>query len=163
MSNKNYLIYLDVCCLNRPFDNLEQTRIRLEAESVTEIIQNCEKGSWQLINSDIIKFEINQHSDSFKLERINDILTIAKVYIESTNDIDLRTQELMKLSFKYHDALHLAFAEAGKADIFLTTDDRLLNKAKSYQNMLKIIVDNPVIWLMTVSQTKGENHEVNGN
>jgi hypothetical protein len=52
---KPYLIYLDVCCLNRPLDDLEQTRIRLEAEAVTEIIQNCENGCWQLVNSDIIE------------------------------------------------------------------------------------------------------------
>jgi predicted nucleic acid-binding protein len=58
----------------------------------------------------------------------------------------------MQLNFKYHDALHLAFAEAGKVDIFLTTDKRLLNKAQNYQNMLKIKVNNPVIWLMNISQ-----------
>ncbi|NCQ83408.1 MAG: type II toxin-antitoxin system VapC family toxin [Microcystis aeruginosa W13-18] len=30
----------------------------------------------------------------------------------------------------YFDALHLAFAEAGGADVLLTTDDRLLRKAQ---------------------------------
>ncbi len=42
----------------------------------------------------------------------------------------------MELSFKFHDALHLAFAEVGDADVFLTTDDRLLRKAKKDQSIL---------------------------
>jgi len=42
------------------------------------------------------------------------------------------------LNFKYHDALHLAFAEAGGADVFLTTDDRLLRKAKKFLHIFRI-------------------------
>ena len=108
--SKIYNIYLDVCCLNRTLDDLEQFRIRIEAEAVTEIIQNCEDGKWILMNSDIIEFEVSQHSDSFKQEQVKSILNLAKIYIKLTENIDLRAEELMKLSFKYHDALHLAFA-----------------------------------------------------
>ncbi len=162
MTNK-YKIYLDVCCLNRTLDDLEQTRIRLEAEAVTEIIQHCEDGEWILINSDIIAFEVSQHSDSFKQEQVNFILKAAKIYIESTADIELKAEQLMKLSFKYHDALHLAFASLGNADVFLTTDDRLLKKAKQYQNEIKIPVENPTIWLMNTLQNQEENNETNRN
>ena len=63
--SKIYKIYLDVCCLNRTLDDLEQFRIRIEAEAVTEIIQNCEDGKYISSNSDIIEFEVSQHSDSF--------------------------------------------------------------------------------------------------
>lgn len=160
-ASESYLIYLDVCCLNRPFDDLEQTRMRLEAEAVTEIIQNCENGQWQLINSDSIEFEVERHSDLLKQERVKGILEIATVYIQLTNEIDLRTQELMSLSFKYYDALHLAFAEAGKANIFLTTDDRLFKKAKKHQNLLSIEVENPVVWLINASQSEEEPNETN--
>ena len=161
--NKSYKIYLDVCCLNRTLDDLEQTRIRLEAEAVTEIIQHFEDGEWILINSDIIAFEVSQHSDPFKQEQVNFILNVAKIYIESTVDIDLRTEQLMKLSFKYHDALHIAFAESGNADVLLTTDDRLLKKAKQYQNQIKIPVENPTIWLMNILQNQEDNNENNRN
>ncbi|MEC4817068.1 MAG: PIN domain-containing protein [Scytonema sp. PMC 1069.18] len=161
--SKIYKIYLDVCCLNRTLDDLEQFRIRLEAEAVTEIVQNCEDGKWILMNSDIIEFEISQHSDSFKLGQVNSILNVATIYIQSTEDIELRAEELMRLSFKYHDALHLAFAEAGDADVFLTTDDRLLRKAKQYQNIFRIKVENPTIWLMNILQTEEEKDETNRN
>jgi hypothetical protein len=36
--NQAYKIYLDVCCLNRPFDQQSQARIRLETEAILEII-----------------------------------------------------------------------------------------------------------------------------
>ena len=69
----------------------------------------------------------------------------------------------MKLKFKFQDALHLAFAKAGEADIFLTTDDRLLRKAKQYKKTLKIEVENPTIWLMNILQTEEDNNETDGN
>ncbi|MEH2457028.1 PIN domain-containing protein [Nostoc sp.] len=161
--SKIYKIYLDVCCLNRTLDDLEQFRIRMEAEAVTEIIQNCEDGKWILMNSDIIEFEVSQHSNSFKQEKVNSILNVANIYIQSTENIDLRAEELIKLSFKFHDALHLAFAEAGEADIFLTTDDRLFRKGKQFQNILKVEVGNPTIWLMNILQTEEESNETNRN
>lgn len=161
--SKIYKIYLDVCCLNRTLDNLEQSRIRLEAEAVTEIIQNCEDGKWILMNSDVIEFEVSQHPDSSKQEQVNAILRVANIYIQSSENIELRAEELMKFNFKFQDALHLAFAEAGDADIFLTTDDRLLRKAKQYKDTLKIEVENPTIWLMAILQTEEENNETEGN
>ncbi len=156
-------IYLDVCCLNRTLDDLEQVRIRIEAEAVMEIIQNCENGKYILMNSDIIEFEVSQHSDSFKQEQVKSILNLASIYIQSTESIILRAEELMKLGFKYHDALHLAFAEAGGADVFLTTDDRLLRKAKGSSNVFQIEIENPTIWLMNILQTEEENNEAKGN
>ena len=160
-----YKIYLDVCCLNRTLDDLGQFRIRIEAEAVTEIIQNCEDGKCILMNSDIIEFEVSQHSDSFKQEQVRVILNLATIYIQSTESINLRAEELMNLSFKYHDALHLAFAEAGDADVFLTTDDRLLRKAKQYPNIfrIEIEIENPTIWLMNILQTEEANSETEGN
>ena len=134
----------------------------MEAEAVTEIVQNCEDGKWILMNSDIIEFEVDNHSDLSKREQVSLILSIAKIYIQLTENINVRAEELMSLSFKYHDALHLAFTEIGDADIFLTTDDRLLRKAKQSQNVLKIEVENPTIWLMNILQRE-ENDENNGD
>jgi hypothetical protein len=37
-----FLIYLNVCCLNRPFDDQTQERIRLEAEAVLRILANIQ-------------------------------------------------------------------------------------------------------------------------
>jgi hypothetical protein len=39
MMAKSYLIYLDVCCLNRPFDDWTQERIRLEGQTILDIFK----------------------------------------------------------------------------------------------------------------------------
>ena len=36
-------------------------------------------------------------------------------------------------------------------DIFLTTDDRLLNKALSHQDKINVTVANPITWLMNIT------------
>jgi predicted nucleic acid-binding protein len=64
----------------------------------------------------------------------------------------LRTSQL---GFKFYDALHLAFAEAGGADIFLTTDDRLLRKAQQYRDSINVTVENPSLLAMGVSKEDG--------
>jgi predicted nucleic acid-binding protein len=48
------------------------------------------------------------------------------------------------------DALHIACAEKGKADILLTTDDALLRKVSLCKDTLKVRGENPVRWLMEV-------------
>jgi hypothetical protein len=40
-------IYLDTCCLNRPFDDQTQERIRLESEAMLAILSRIEKGEWE--------------------------------------------------------------------------------------------------------------------
>ena len=62
------MIYLDVCCLNRPFDDQTQERIRLESEAV-----------------------------------------------------------------------------------LLTTDDRLLSKAREHRDILHVRVENPIVWMIEVT------------
>ena len=59
----------------------------------------------------------------------------------------LRGKQLETLGFKELDALHIACAESGDADIFLTTDDRLLGRAKRNSSQLRVHVENPYVWL----------------
>jgi uncharacterized protein with PIN domain len=66
---------------------------------------------------------------------------------------------LVKLGFKLYDALHIAFSQTYNLDIFLTTDDRLLRKAKKYPDLITIKVENPVVWLMNILQE--ETDELN--
>ncbi|MGA7936326.1 MAG: hypothetical protein WCA35_22420 [Kovacikia sp.] len=40
--SKSFVIYADVCCLNRPLDDLQQARVKLEAEAMLSILQKCE-------------------------------------------------------------------------------------------------------------------------
>jgi predicted nucleic acid-binding protein len=56
------------------------------------------------------------------------------------------------LGFKQWDALHLACAESGQVDIFLTTDDKLLRLAHRVAAQLKVRVENPLTWLTEVTE-----------
>lgn len=53
-----YRIYMDVCCLNRPFDDSSQDRIRLETEAVLSIYRKYRMGEWQLMSREVIDLEI---------------------------------------------------------------------------------------------------------
>jgi len=71
--------------------------------------------------------------------------------------IKQRSQEIMRIGFKPFDSLHLACAEAAQADVFLTTDDRLLSKAKKNQGKINVIAENPVSWLMEVTANEHQS------
>lgn len=63
-------------------------------------------------------------------------------------DTEKRAIELTESGFKPVDAFHIASAEKGGADVFLTTDDKLLRKALQKKGVLKVRSENPVKWLM---------------
>jgi predicted nucleic acid-binding protein len=156
MSNP-YRIYLDVCCLNRPFDDSSQDRIRLEAEAVLSIYRKCRLGEWILLDSEVIESELRQTPDTQRVELIMVALSIAKAKAKLDVSLKRRASELVKLGLKPFDAAHIASAEAIAADVFLTTDDRLIRKAIRYQASLNVLVSNPVTWLLDLTPYVGDN------
>ena len=64
------------------------------------------------------------------------------------NPITARAKELEFYRLKAYDVLHLSSAEAGKVDVFLTTDRRLINTAGQSDTNIKIM--NPLLWLTEV-------------
>lgn len=69
-------IYLNVCCLNRPFDDHSQTRIRVEAEAVLSILSRCQEERDTLISSDAVLFEVSRTPDA---ERRGCVLSLLDV------------------------------------------------------------------------------------
>jgi hypothetical protein len=145
-----FLIYLDVCCLNRPFDDQTQERIRLEAEAVLRILVKFQIGDWQLLGSEAFDDELENTPEGTRKRqmRLWAALAISKVNI--TEQIESRGLELAEMGFKDYDALHIACAEVGNADVFLTTDDRMLRLAVRHSGMLQVRVENPLRWLLEV-------------
>jgi predicted nucleic acid-binding protein len=146
-------IYLDVCCLNRPFDDWTQERVRLEGDSILSIIQRVRAGEWQLISSEAIAVELGKMQNLEKKASIIKLLELASLTQQIDETVDQRSQQIESLGFGLFDSFHLACAEAAKADIFLSTDDRLLKNARRHEHQLKVAVNNPVIWLMNVLQS----------
>jgi hypothetical protein len=90
------VIYADVCCLNRPLDNLQQSRIRLEAEAMISLLQKCREEKWVLVNSDAIEFEISRNPDLCKREQLQSILSVATRLLPSSEAIKLRAAALIE-------------------------------------------------------------------
>lgn len=151
---KQYKVYLDVCCLNRPFDSWQQERVRFEGEAVLAIFKRVRVTEWQLISSEAVEAELERLSNPEKLESIFQLLTLATTIIMLDQQIDMRSQTLEKLGFRLYDSFHIACAEASQADVLLTTDDRLLKRAMRYKDYIQVQLSNPVTWLMSVLQTE---------
>ncbi|WP_017720800.1 hypothetical protein [Kamptonema formosum] len=149
--SESYIIYLDACCLNRPFDDQNQARIALETRAILTILSECQSGQWKLIASAALDAELAQTPDLDRLNNVKAILRIAKIKVISSQWIEDRSIELVKLGFSGYDATHIASAERSRADIFLSTDDRLIKKAKLHIKLLNVPANNPVQWLMSVT------------
>ena len=144
-------IYLDTCCLSRLFDSPTQTRVRQEAEAISQILAYCSRGDWYWISSTILSDEIEQTTDLIKRSQIETLLSRVHQTISAGMDVETRGEGLELLGFQKLDALHLACAEIGEVDILLTTDDKLLRRAKRYHDQLHIRVENPSTWLQEVN------------
>jgi predicted nucleic acid-binding protein len=139
-------IYLDVCCFNRLFDDQSQERIRLEAEAVLVVLSRIESKALRLVGSEVVRYEIAADRNEIRRRRIESFVRLASVEIQLTGALEARGEEIISLGIGPLDALHLACAEIA-ADIFLTTDDRLLKRMARARNHLKIAVKNPLTWL----------------
>ncbi len=143
-------LYLDVCCLNRPFDDQTQDRIHLETEAILSILKHVEIGDWTLVSSSVVLYEVNNIPNSDKKHRILKLCDKASEIVKLDKQIYSFSKEFMKLGFKSYDALHLSCARKAGVNIFISTDDKLVKKAYKNQDILNIKVDNPLHWLQEV-------------
>jgi|SRR5581483_7943171 predicted nucleic acid-binding protein len=143
-------VYLDVCCLNRPFDDQQQDRVHLEAEAVLLILKRCEAGEWQWISSAVVSYEVENIPNQERRNRIKEILRGAKEVQPLSDTAVERGEELKGLGLKTYDALHVACAEQAAVEVLLTTDERLVRAAARNAGKLKVPVKNPLTWLQEV-------------
>jgi predicted nucleic acid-binding protein len=147
---KRLKIYLDVCCLNRPFDNQAQDRIHLESEAILSVLNHSQNSNWDIVGSEAIDIEIDKMIDNEKKLKVNILASMHQSYIIVDRSVETRALELSGLGFKTFDALHIACAEKGSSNILLTTDDNLLRKAVKHSNILRIKIRNPLEWVAEV-------------
>jgi predicted nucleic acid-binding protein len=150
-------IYLDVCCLCRPFDDQTVHRIRMETEAVTEILKRC-MNDWELVGSEAIEAEISRITDEERMENVESLLQFAKIRVVIDENIEAVAREFHQLGLKPLDALHLACAGSAGA-IFLTTDDSLIKSIKKHEDKITTGVHNPVQWLMEVTMDGSKDVE----
>jgi len=138
-------IYFDVSCLNRPFDDQSQPRIRLEAEAVTLILDQIAARQLQQTSSRMADIEIAAIADESKRRRVANLLPEST--IELSEQIFRKARKHMQAGLHAADAVHVAAAESQGAVVFLTCDDRLLRQCQRIADSLDVIVANPLIWI----------------
>jgi len=143
------IIYLDNCCYNRPFDDQSQERVYLESEAIFVIIKRAEREEDVIVGSSILDLERERFKDPRKKGKVNELYKIAKLYIQYSESIRIRSREIMdQSSIRVFDSLHIASAEAAGAKIMLTTDDRLEKKAAKLNLQVKVM--NPIRYVLEV-------------
>jgi predicted nucleic acid-binding protein len=143
-------IYLDVSCLNRPFDDQNLARIRLETTAVTLVFERIDTGRWEQVSSEMALFEIDAITDADRHNRVRMLLPESESIMKLTEATFRRAAELEGLGFRPADAVHVAAAERAKADVLLSCDDRFCRLAKRRRRDLQLKVANPVDWLKEV-------------
>lgn len=136
-------VYLDLCCLKRPFDDQSQPRIHLEAEAVLALLDASGK-QIEFLHAGAHDLENEQNSLPSRAARVREWLDGIPLAGLADDVLQTRTDELIALGFKNFDAFHLASAEAGGVEVFATCDDRLQAAATRHSANLKVRVVNPV-------------------
>jgi predicted nucleic acid-binding protein len=106
-----------------------------------------------LDHSDLVDLEIEKIADLELRERVRLFAPSPADVVPIEQSVRERGRQLEQLGFGAADALHLACAEAGDSDVFLTTDDRLFRRAARMSEFLRVPVLNPLRWIAGVLES----------
>ena len=120
-------VYLDICTYNRPFDDQNQLKIKLETEAKLFIQQGIINGTYELVWSYILEYENNQSRYDDKRNAIYDWKKIAKIHCIENDKIIEYAENLKKINIRTKDALHIACSVYTNSNYFITTDRQLFN------------------------------------
>ena len=135
-------LYLDICTFNRPFDDQNQLKIRLETEAKLYIQQGIVTGLYDLVWSYILEYENAQNKFDDIRNAIFDWKKFAKTFCTENDEIISYAENLKKMNIRTKDALHIACSVYSKSDYFITTDKHLFSL---HLSDIKII--NPLSFL----------------
>lgn len=143
-------VYFDPSALNRPFDDQGAIRIRLETEAVEHLLRAVGERTLEWISSDIVLFEVRKCPDEERRGMLELLCQGATERVALTGEVSRRGRELRTHGLGDMDALHLAAAERGGAEVLLTTDDGFIRAARGLQPASPVRVENPVVFELEV-------------
>ena len=146
-------VYLDLCCLKRPFDLQDQAVIRLQTEAVLSLLAFPAE-TVQYLQSPALVLENSLNPNQARREAVDLWLSKAAAIEPDETALKSRTQQLIESGFKNFDAFHIASAELSGSAAFLTVDLPLLKLAARLGHELRIRVTDPVHFLEEISQWK---------
>jgi predicted nucleic acid-binding protein len=145
-------IYFNTSALNRPFDDLSSERVRVEAEALVSLLAAVEDGVLDWIGSEYLEFEVEQDPDEERVRRVRSLLALAKGRVRTSETVVRRARALERMGLRGLDALHIACAEAGRAELLVTTDDRMIRRAARTRGELHVRLLTPPEALSIVSR-----------
>jgi hypothetical protein len=138
------LIYFDLCALKRVFDDQSQARIALESSAMIALFQMIHENIITLLSSDALTIENNRNPNFIRKKFIASLLSISDKHIKNSNLIEQNALFYFDKGILLLDALHLTFAEFGKANYFCTCDDKFLVKSKKISKFKEMKIVNPL-------------------
>lgn len=145
-------VYFDACCLNRPFDDQSQARIRLETEATEHLLRAVEAGRLLWVASDALFYEILKCPEESRRTAVLALCTRATERVASDKVAMQRARALRLHGLRDLDALHLACAERGSVEVLVTTDDAFVAAAGRLTHASGTRVMNPVVYALEVLQ-----------
>lgn len=142
------LLYLDLNCFNRPFDDQRQARIAEETAAIFRILERITDGVDGLTWSDILTFENNQHPLVDRRSEIARWEQLATHHVAIDNEVRGLAKVLSVNGLKPLDAAHVACAEVGGSHLLLSCDDRLVHRAQRVE--MELVVENPLDYLRRI-------------
>ncbi len=134
-------LYLDLCCLNRPFDDQTQPRIYLETEALLLLLERITEGKHAFCGSRALVVENDQNPDPERRGKVSELLKHATEWIPyAEEELDKRVSELRNLGLRLFDAIHVASAEGGACDRLVTCDDQFLKASRRSSNRIMVVV-----------------------
>ncbi|MCK5661618.1 MAG: PIN domain-containing protein [Methanosarcinales archaeon] len=137
-------VYLDTCVWCRPFDDPSHQRILMESDAVIDILRMVDARDIEIIGSSVLLAEISMIASKIKEDAVLSLVKDVVASFETVTDAieKLAIQIMQTCAIDSMDALHMAIAIENEVELFLTTDDIILNKAKCISKY-NLIVKNP--------------------
>lgn len=127
---------------NRPFDDQSQVRIRLETIAIFSILQKIKNKELTLLWSFMIDYENSLNPYEDVRQEIEMAASLAVESVTPDESVLTAAKQFESKGIKPRDSIHLACALKGKAEYFLTCDDKLIRRATTLGINIKSI--NPL-------------------
>jgi predicted nucleic acid-binding protein len=113
----------------------------METEAKLFIQNEIRNKNIELVWSYIMDFENENNPNRENRELIEDWLNFSVLDIAENDNVIDKSINLINNGLDFYDSLHIACAIEGKADYFVTTDAKILNK----KNLIgEIVAINPI-------------------
>jgi predicted nucleic acid-binding protein len=124
-------VYLDLCTIQRPFDDPKQRRIRDETQALYRILERVRAGTLELVASFALDIEGSAGSDPVKRGYTLAVLDLADERLQLSAVVQRRADAYKEQGLKGWDAMHLAVAVEARVDFLCTCDDQFLRRARA--------------------------------